>query len=488
MPQALTGLKIKALRKARGLTQHELARRAGISASYVNLIEANKRPVPMALLDRIAVALDGDRAELDGESERRRLHNLNEIASDPAIANGRADPAGAEELIGRQPEWAEIILNLYRAYRDRNEAVLALADRLNRDPFLGESIHSVLTRVTSIRSAAEILIDNDSLGAPDRQRFLSIISDDSGRLSDTARELVAFFGNTDTRVRSATPMENVDAFISDADNHFPTLENVAETFLRSFGGGAGAAQEASRIVAEGGAAAAEPTPKGRFALMRKAAEELASDAVQAIVAEHSSLGSDVARELAANALYSYVAGAILMPYEAFARAALDLRCDLDQLMELFGVSYEQAAHRLATLRRPGAEGVHFAYMRSDPSGYVTKRLPLPGLHLPRYGTACPLWAIYGAFQTPGVTVRHFGALPSGDEFLFFARAVDKSPATIGRPRHLQSILLACAASEADRVVYGDGIDRAQATIPVGTVCRLCSRETCRHRQEKPLLV
>ena len=59
---------------------------------------------------------------------------------------------------------------------------------------------------------------------------------------------------------------------------------------------------------------------------------------------------------------------------------------------------------------------------------MTKRLPLAGLPLPRYGNACPLWAIYGAFQTPGVTARSFGEMPSGERFLFFARAVEKRPA------------------------------------------------------------
>ena len=80
-----------------------------------------------------------------------------------------------------------------------------------------------------------------------------------------------------------------------------------------------------------------------------------------------------------------------------------------------------------------AEGVRFAFMRSDPSGYVTKRLPLPRLPLPRYGNACPLWVIYGAFQTPGVTVRSFGELTSGEQFLFFARAIEKRPPAVVLP-------------------------------------------------------
>jgi predicted transcriptional regulator len=205
------------------------------------------------------------------------------------------------------------------------------------------------------------------------------------------------------------------------------------------------------------------------------------------VAGHPALGSEASRPMAASALVSYVAAALLMPYERFLEAAERRRYDLDVLSRLFGVSYEQAAHRLATLRRPGAEGVRFAFMRSDPSGYVTKRLPLPRLPLPRYGTACPLWPIYGAFQTPGITARSFGALTSGDAFLFFARAVEKKPPSATIHRHLLSVMLVCDASDAGRVVYGDGIDRKTATVPVGTVCRLCPRMACGRRQEPPLI-
>src|SRR5699024_2567238 len=176
-------------------------------------------------------------------------------------------------------------------------------------------------------------------------------------------------------------------------------------------------------------------------------------------------------------------GALLMPYDAFLEAAEAGRYDLDALARRFDVSYEQAAHRLATLQRPGASGLRFAFMRSDPSGYVTKRLPLPRLPLPRYGTACPLWVVYGAFQAPGVTARSYGELPTGEQFFFFARAVEKQPARPGFPRRLLSVMLACPAEEAARVSAADGLDRLAAMVPVGTVCRLCPREACVHRQE-----
>jgi predicted transcriptional regulator/transcriptional regulator with XRE-family HTH domain len=471
--QDLTSLKIRSLRRAAGLTQGELARRAGISASYLNLIEANKRAVAGVLIDRLAAGLGVERARLDGEAERRIARQLEEIAADTDIA-GPESPGAAEELAGSNPGWARLVLELYRAYQNQREAVLALADRLNRDPFLGESVHRILTNVAAIRSASEILQAGETLAAADRARFRGIIAVNSAALATTARSLAAFFDSSNIRVRSATSTEHVDAFFFQTDNHFPELEALA-------GGALSPAAAAAELPPD-----ASPQSR-RFLALKARAREVAGEAVAAIVARHPALATEEARALAASALEAYVAGAALMPYEPFLEAAERGRYDIDALCRRFGVSYEQAAHRLATLRRPGAEGVRFAFMRSDASGYVTKRLPLPGLALPRYGNACPLWPIHGAFQTAGVTVRNFGEMPSRGRFLFFARAIEKRPVPVGFPRHLVSVMLACAAEDAGRVAYADGIDRAAATVPMGTICRLCPRTACGHRQEAPLV-
>ena len=491
MNSALTAMKLRNLRRSLGLSQAELARRAGISGPYLNLIESNKRRATQALLDRIAAGLGVARELLDGEAERRLAEELGEVAADPAFASVAASAAdGADELVGRQPEWAELVLTLYRAYRDQQQSVIALADRLNHDPFLGESVHRLVTHVTSIRSAAEILEDQTAISPQDRERFLRIISSDSARLSDTAQALVAFFDNAKTRVRSATSMEHVDAFVFDTNNYFDGLERLAAEFRADCRPGEDVLAASVRMSGDGGVAervrGGSPTSR-QFELVRHALRERVESEIEAIVLAHPLLPTEEARALARASLASYAAAAALMPYDAFREAAQACRYDLDALCARFGVSYEQAAHRIATLRRPGAEGVRFAYMRSDPSGFVTKRLPLPGLSLPRYGTACPLWVVYGAFQTPGATIRSFGELPGGERFLFFARAIEKAAPTIGRPRHLLSIMLACAEDDAHLVAYGDGIDRRSGMVPVGTICRLCTRMECTARQEAPLM-
>lgn len=488
----LIGLRIRAVRKERGLSQGELARRAGISASYLNLIELEKRAIAGALVGRIAQALGVARSALDGEAERRIVTSLEEIAADPQFAQSAGHPGPAKDLMSRNPGWASLVLRLYQSWLDQSQSVLALADRLNRDPFLGDSVHRMLTNVTSIRAAAEILEADDALTLDDRRRFLSIVAADSHKLAGVAQSLLAFFDSAHMRVRSATTAEHIDAFFLATDNYFHELEELAAGFLAARLAGESTEAAAQRIMATRSRLRVDqPTGQTaetrRFRLVGDALRDEAADAIRALVENHPALASEESRSLAASALNAYATAAVLMPYEPFLQAAERCRYDLDGLCRLFDVSYEQAAHRLATLRRPGADGVRFAFMRADASGFVTKRLPLPGLPLPRYGNACPLWAIHAAFQSPGVTARSFGQLPSGGQFLFFARAVEKQPPAAALPRHLLSVMLACRAADAHRVAYGDGIDRSTATVPIGTICRLCPRTDCRHRQEAPLI-
>ncbi len=99
-------------------------------------------------------------------------------------------------------------------------------------------------------------------------------------------------------------------------------------------------------------------------------------------------------------LLNYVAGALVMPYAAFHAAASGLRHDMEAIAARFGVSFEQACHRLSTLQRVGARGVPFFFLRVDPAGNVSKRFSAAGFPFARYGGSCPaLGRPYGVRAT-----------------------------------------------------------------------------------------
>jgi predicted transcriptional regulator len=70
--------------------------------------------------------------------------------------------------------------------------------------------------------------------------------------------------------------------------------------------------------------------------------------------------SKSAELLAHRSLASYAAAALIMPYSAFVKAAETRRYDMEALARQFGTSFEQTAHRITTLQRPGSEKVRFS--------------------------------------------------------------------------------------------------------------------------------
>ena len=86
--RAPIGLKISSRRRALGVSQAALARRAGISASYLNLIERNKRHVGGSLLIRLAAELKIEVGELSGDSEHRLIAELEEALVDMHVVSG----------------------------------------------------------------------------------------------------------------------------------------------------------------------------------------------------------------------------------------------------------------------------------------------------------------------------------------------------------------------------------------------------------------
>ncbi|WP_417309244.1 helix-turn-helix domain-containing protein [Devosia sp.] len=515
--RAPIGIRISSRRRVLKISQAELARRIGISASYLNLIERNKRDVGGAILMRIAEQLAVDIGELTGESEHKLVHDLEEAFSDPVLAQLEMPDTTPHDLVAAQPDAARAIVALHRAYQVASASADSFANRLRSDPMFSQLLHQILSGITAVRSSAEILEDVPDLDEAERKRFLGSITRDTMGLSDVAQTLIGQFDRTSETRRSVSPVRELDDLILEENNHFPMLENAA-TRLRSeisdqgpFGEPALKAALAQRFgvhVTVSSARAVDAVgfpgqyrydPNTRemwfqstaiaatrqFQLSRLYAE-LAAPELLAQATAANQLSSATARRLARRAFGSYLAGAIVFPYDAFLETAETQRYDVMALAQIYTASFEQVAHRLVTLRRPGSEGVPFGFLRSDPAGRLTKHFPLPGLLLPSAGHACPLWAIYGAFRSGGALVRQVARFPDDSRYLFIAQASARRVAHFGEQIAPTSIMLACDALDADRTVYGDDLDLTteHGDVPVGPTCRLCTRRDCASRQEE----
>ncbi len=507
MPALPIGHRIRARRKEIGITQTALAKSLGISVSYVNLIEHDKRSIGGALLNRLSEALGLETGALDGAQERRVLDELAEIAA--TVAQG-VEPESARDLLARHEPWARTLLMLHRgAVRDQG-MIAALSDRLNQDPVLNASVNDMLSSATAIRSVADILAETPDLESAQRARFDAIVQEEAARLSDVTRTLAKVFQESQADVRGLSGPEEVDDYLYRRSNHFPALEAFAErlaidphpapmiAYLENRHGirlrriassempsdttraSAYDAEARTLTIAEGVAPATI-----RFELARKIAVMEAGDAIAAEIEGAPELASESGQARAGRALAAYVAGAITMPYAAVHEAAEALRYDIDALAVRFGASAEQLCHRFTTLKRPGAEGVPFAMLRANAAGYLTKRFPLPRLPMPRHGGACPLWAVYSAMQTPDLRVARIAEFPNGERFFMLARATRPQATAYGQTRPSFALMLACEIVHADRLVYSAGMDLSASGLadPVGSTCLLCPRTGCAHRQE-----
>ena len=147
MREALTGTRIRDRRVMAGIKQSALAREIGISASYLNLIEHNRRRIGGKLLLDIASALGVEVSALTTGAEAALVATLREAGSDTPMAPGELDRA--EDFAGRFPGWADALAQTHRRLAALEHTIEVLSDRLTHDPQVAASVHEVLSTAAS---------------------------------------------------------------------------------------------------------------------------------------------------------------------------------------------------------------------------------------------------------------------------------------------------------------------------------------------------
>lgn len=447
------GRRIRPFRIKAGLTQAALAQRLGISASYLNLVENDRRPVTGTLLLALARELDVDVRELAAGADSDLLARLTEIFSDPLFEDHPVMGKDLRAFVADSPDIAQAVTWLHEAYTRARASLETLGGRL--------------------------LDEQQDIGSLDRTRLSS---------------------------------EQVSDFIQRNGNYFPQLERDAEQLLSAGDVGADGDELFTRLSrhlhrVHGVSVQVRTVSAMRGAIRRyvPARHELHLSemlrrgsrnfqlATQIALLEFGGtldhlttdprLGSGESRELCRIALANYFAGAVLMPYDAFLRAAEDERYDVELLCHRFRVRWEQVCHRLTTLRRPGAEGVTFYLLRVDLAGNISKRFSAAGIRFPRFSGLCSLWNVHAAFLQPGRVRVQLSRLPDGHTVLAVARTVQRYTYGWGAPEAPYAVGIGCDISQARQVVYADGldIDSSAVAVPIGITCRLCERPDCTAR-------
>lgn len=453
--KALLGHKVRRLRQDLGLSQAEMAEQLAISASYLNLIEHNQRPVTVPLLFRLGQAFEIDLKAFAEDEEAQLAAGLKEAFADPLFAQDRPRDADLRELAAASPAAAEAVLTLYRAYRSLRDDARALAERMAESG-----------RLQSLEGAASPL--------DEVRDFQQAMHNHVPELEAAAEELWA-----DGRFEA-------DDLYRGLSRHLQAAHGVAVRILPADVMGDALRRydiHRRRVLLSEALAPASRV----FQLAAQAALLGRRELLDRLVAK-GRFSSPEAERLARAGLAAYFAGAVLMPYDRFREAAAELRHDLSLLERRFGASFEQVCHRLTTLQRPGSRGVPFFFIRIDRAGNVSKRLDGGGFRFSRFGGACPRWIVHEAFARPSEVLAQVAATPDGSRFFTIARTVEGA-AGFRRGQGAQfAIGLGCDVKDAGKLVYSDGLDLANAAgaTAIGVACRVCERADCGQRAHPPL--
>ncbi len=443
------GPSLRRLRRDLGLTQADMANDLDVSASYIALLERNHRPLSAEMLLRLARTYKMDMSELAGTAGAEDAARLQAVLKDSMFAGIDLPAVETADLAANFPGMTEALLRLYTAYQEEH---LALADRGDEARGLGDDTGGDLSDPVA-----------------DSRRFLGARRNSFPSLDDAAERLAQAVARQDSltgylkahhglRTRRL-PSSVMVGSVRRLDRHRKEvllddgLDNASQSFQLA---------------------------------LQLAYLELGGD-IDAILRE-GSFATESGERLTRRALASYAAAALLMPYSAFARAVEVRRYDVEALARQFGTSFEQTAHRMTTLQKPGQERVPFFFIRVDPAGNVSKRLDGAGFPFARHGGGCPLWSVHQVFSTPRQIVTQWLELPDGQKFFSIARTVTAGGGAFGSQRMERAIALGCSEEHAAKLIYTQtqpGAAAASAT-PIGVACRLCHRMECTARSAPPI--
>jgi len=432
MPATLAGSRLRERRLSLGLRQADVARAAGVSASYLNLIEHNRRRIAGDGLARLAAALSLPLSALEDGADTALVDDLRAAAAAATEAAGigpvpEAEVDRAEEFVGRFPGWAATLATLSRRVARLDQAVQVLNDKLNHDPHLSSSIHEVLSAVSSVRSTAAILAETDDIDPEWRARFHRNLHQDSERLAAGAETLVAYLdasGSPD-EATGLSPQDEVEGWLDARGWHLPELE---------------------------------PDGPGPDALER----------------DINALATVAARDLARHRVALMAEDARHLPLPALEEAEARLGPDPLRLAGHFAADPLRVMRRLAL--RPGSR---LGLVSCDGAGALVFRKPAEGFAIPRFGAACPLWPLYTALARPAqpveAVVRMAGRLSR--RFRIRAWCQPLHPLGYGGPELREAAMLIAPLSATEP---GEG-------IPVGPTCRICPAMACPARREPSIL-
>ncbi|MBW4331304.1 DUF2083 domain-containing protein [Stakelama sp. CBK3Z-3] len=432
------GHAIRRLRRGHGLTQAAMAELLGISASYLNLIERNQRPLSATLLLALAERFDFDPRRFAAEEPGGGADALRKRLADPMFGDLEIDRDELAEWLAAAPGGAEAFA---RAYDRMGQGASDAPEAEDAVLPVRREIERWRNHFADLDAAAEAVADELRLAAGDLYGAIS------ERLR--VRHSIAI---------RILPADVIPGTLRRLDLHARQLQmsELLDPASRTFSAAYQLAQNEARAEIDALARAAEFRDRASERMYR--------------------------RHLA-----SYFAAALMMPYGRFLRACETTGYDIELLQRRFGAGFEQVAHRLTTLSRVGARGLPFFMIRIDRAGQLSKRYSgASNAPLVEARGRCPLWRLHHAFDRPGKLMVQLVALEDESRWLTLSRTVAPQGQRYGGVGAEFAVGLGVEAGLAASLAAARGIDLESGAMPIGLGCAACVRPDCPQRSAPPL--
>lgn len=448
------GVVIRRLRREKRITQKQLADELGISVSYINLIENNRRNITVPILIKTANLFNLELSEITSNYNKQLNSDLIDIFSDSLFDEHELKKNDIKEFSINNPVVGNAVRSLYDKFNQNKKDLALLADQMI-------SIKQQISDTVGLGMSSADIISDMLQSNNNYFKAIEEVSEDKALFIDS---------NLGNRLKSMIVFlkEKFSIDVQFSDDAFKN------SFTKKF-------QPDKKLL------------KISNTLSRESKEFMVAHQIGLLVAKDTidkqlnkdGIFEDNTLALGRNVLANYFASCLLMPYDTFFKVAEESKYDIDILSNRFETSFEQVSHRLTTLFKKDMKGIPFHFMRVDIAGNVSKRFSLSGLKIPKYSVACPRWNIYTAFLSPGKIKIQLSKMLDGKTFVCIARTVSKKIGNYSSPETFFSVGLGFDSKYADKCIYSQQIDFSKP-IPTGLSCRICERENCRQRAFPPI--
>lgn len=446
MAKTFAGARLRRLREERGLTQVALARALDLSTSYVNQLENDQRPITVTVLLTLTERFSLPAQYFSPDSDARLVADLREVFTASA-GEHTASNSEVEELVARMPEIGRSLVTMHRRLRDATEELEIYRARAT------DGAAPPVQRPMPFEEVRDFFYDRSNYIGELDEAAEQTFADNQMRIGGLDIQLSGLLAE-----RFGITVAVTDDLTGEAKRRFDPQTQVLRVARWLLPG-----QRAFQIATQ-------------LALLSQ------SELISNIVAGDPLLSPE-ARDVARIGLANYFAGAFLLPYRRFHRAAAELRYDIDLLGRRFEVGFETVCHRLSTLQRPHRRGIPFIFVRTDKAGNISKRQSATGFHFSRVGGGCPLWVVHDAFTQPGRIITQVSQMPDGRKYFWIATTTLSGGCGYLGQRKDFAIGLGCDLVHAEKLVYSTGaaLHDPATTVPIGAGCKICNREACPQR-------